>query len=411
MTTRTADRPATEGGVPVRDPVKRPWPSWPIFAEEEERALLRVVRSGHWWYVGGPECAAIERDFAQFQGVAHAVTCTNGTAALEIALRALKLEHGDEVIVPPYTFIATASSVLSVGAIPVFADIQPDTLNIDPVRIEEAITSRTRAIIAVHMAGRPADMDAICEVAGRHGLAVIEDAAQAHGASWRGRGAGSIGDLGCFSFQAGKNLNCGDGGMVVSDSGERADAAWSVMNVGRSRDGAWYEHNVLGSNFRMTEFQAAILRAQITRLPEQIDRRTANAAALTSMLTEADAVRLMAEDPRVTCHANHLFVFRLRLAQLAGRTSADFARAVTAEGVPVSTGYVPLYKEKLFRSAGAVCPSGRQIAYDQLSLPVCEEVCTDTIWLNQNFLLGSREDTEDIAAAIIKVAQAWSANA
>ncbi|MCS6775736.1 MAG: DegT/DnrJ/EryC1/StrS family aminotransferase [Chloroherpetonaceae bacterium] len=402
---------AIDGGVPVRDVAHRPWPRWPIYDETEAQALLQVLHSGKWWYVEGEQGKTFEQEFARFHDAQHGVACTNGSAALEIALRALGIGCGDEVIVPPYTFVATASSVLAVGATPVFVDIEEDTLNIDPDLIEAAITPRTRAVIPVHIAGRPANIDAVLEVARRHGLHVIEDAAQAHAAEWRGRKVGALGDMGTFSFQASKNLNAGEGGMVITNNEQMADAAWSVMNVGRVRSGKWYEHHVLGSNFRLTEFQAAILRAQLKRLPEQTARREASARHLRQMLAEIHGICLPSEDPRITRHAYHLFTFRYTPEAFGGRPLSDFLRALNAEGVPCSSGYVPLYREAVFvryaRRTGTWCQAGRPQDYPNLHLPVCEQVCSDTVWLQQYLLLGDTADMEDIATAIARIQGAW----
>ncbi|HLK55435.1 MAG TPA: DegT/DnrJ/EryC1/StrS family aminotransferase [Chthonomonadaceae bacterium] len=406
-----SDRPAIEGGIPVRDVARKPWPAWPIYDKAEERALLDVLHSNKWWYMEGAEGIAFEREFAAFHEAEHGVACTNGTAALEIALRAMGIGCGDEVIVPPYTFVATASAVLAVGATPIFVDIAGDTLNIDPARIEEAITPRTRALIPVHIAGRPADMDAVLAIAGKHGLKVIEDAAQAHAAEWKGRRVGAIGDIGTFSFQASKNLNAGEGGILISNDEELADAAWSVTHVGRVRSGRWYEHRVLGSNFRLTEFQSALLRVQLRRLPEQTARRAENAVGLRALLQEIPGIALPREDARITCHANHLFPFRYHKEAFGNRSLQELLAALLAEGVPCSSGYVPLYKEGMFARAaageGAWCRAGRRIPYPELSLPECEAVCADCVWLPQNILLGSASDREDIATAISKLQQAW----
>jgi dTDP-4-amino-4,6-dideoxygalactose transaminase len=411
MTAIRTETLAVDGGTPVRDTKQKPWPRWPVFDETEERALLEVLHSGEWWYVGGPNGVAFEQEFAAFQDAKYGVACTNGTAALEIALRALGVGCGDEVIVPPYTFVATASCVLSVSATPVFVDIDGDTLNLDPSLIEAAITPRTRAVIVVHMAGRPADMDGVLAVARKHNLFVIEDAAQAHAAAWRGTRVGALGDLGTFSFQASKNLNSGEGGILLSNNEQYADAAWSVMNVGRTRSGRWYEHSVLGSNFRITEFQAALLRAQMKRLPEQTARRNENAEVLRAQLADIPGIRLPAADPRITTHAYHIFTFRYESAAFGGKPLADFIRALNAEGVPSSAGYVPLYKEALFaRHAarqGSWCQAGRRIDYPNLSLPVCEQVCKDSVWMGQTMLLGTQADMDDIAAAIRKIQRAW----
>ncbi|MBM3495512.1 MAG: DegT/DnrJ/EryC1/StrS family aminotransferase [Armatimonadetes bacterium] len=400
---------ALDGGSPVR--TKR-WPDWPVFGEEEERLLVEVLRSGQWWSVGGRRVPEFEAGFAAMQDAEHAICVTNGTAAIEIALRALGIGCGDEVIVPPYTFIATASSVLAVGATPVFADIEPTSLNLDPAAAEAAITDRTKAIIPVHIAGCPADMDGILDVAARHGLAVIEDAAQAHAAEWKGRKVGALGDCGTFSFQASKNLNAGEGGAIVTNKEDVADKCWSVHNVGRTRAGKWYEHHVLGGNFRLTEWQAAILLAQMRRVPEQTERRTANARQLTTALGSIPGIRTLPPDARVTRHAYHLYVFRYDPSGFGGRSRNEFIRALGAEGVPAGAGYVPLYKEIVFQrksdGIGPWCKAGRDVQYRSVRCPVCEEVCEDAVWLFQTTLLADEADMADIATAVEKIRQAWS---
>ena len=412
MVVSGTEKLASEGGVPVREKEGKSWPRWPIYDEREERALLEVLHSNEWWYVGGTQGKLLEQEFAAFQDAKFGLACTNGTAALDIALRALGVGCGDEVIVPPYTFVATASAVLSVSATPVFVDIEGDTLNIDPTLIEAAITPRTRAIIAVHIAGRPADMDALLTIARKHNLFLIEDAAQAHAAAWKGTKVGALGDFGTFSLQASKNLNAGEGGLMVTNNEELAEAAWSVIHVGRVRSGRWYEHRVLGSNFRMTEFQAAIARVQLQRLPEQTALRTENATYLTSLLKDIPGIRLTSDDPRITCHAWHLFPFRYEPEGFGGKSYTEFIRALNGEGIPCSSGYVPLYKEALFaryaQRQGAWCQAGQAIDYPNLCLPVCEQVCQDTVWMQQNLLLSTKADMEDIATAIAKIQQAWS---
>jgi len=411
--TSTASRLAVDGGSSVRDVQTRPWPQWPVWDETEERALLDVLHSGQWWAVGGDRVPEFEEKFARFHDAKHAVAVTNGTAALEVVLRALGIGCGDEVIVPPYTFIATASSVLSASATPVFVDIEPDTLNIDPTKIEAAITPRTKAIIPVHIAGRPADMDGVIEVARKHGLRVIEDAAQAHAAEWKGRKVGAIGDVGTFSFQASKNLNAGEGGVIITNDDEVGDRVWSVHNVGRAKGGRWYEHPILGGNFRMTEWQAAILLAQMTRLPEQAVKRSESADYLNARLAHIPGITTLPCDPRVTRHAYHLFVFRYDPAKFGGRSREQFLEALNAEGVEASSGYVPLYKEIVFRNktagTGAWCQAGRRIDYAAYAdqCPVCEQVSEDAVWIMQHILLGTQRDMDDIADAVEKIQAAW----
>lgn len=401
---------ALNGGTKTRT---TPWHPWPIWDETEERAILEVLHSGQWWAIGGRKVPEFEEAFARFQQARFAIAVTNGTAALEVALRALGIGCGDEVIVPPYTFIATASSVLACSATPVFVDIEPVTLNMDPARIEEAITSRTKAIIPVHIAGCPADLDGIQEVARKHNLLLIEDAAQAHGAAWKGRRVGALGACGTFSFQASKNLNAGEGGALVTDDEVVADKLWSVHNVGRTKGGKWYEHHVLGGNFRMTEWQAAIMLAQMTRLEDQIRRRSENAAYLTRLLSGIPGIITCPPDRRVTTHAYHLYIFRYDPAGFGGRSREEFLQALNAEGVPCAAGYVPLYKEVIFQrktaNQGAWCQAARQInyaAYEE-KCPVCEQVCQDAVWIMQHLLLGPKEDMESIAEAVAKIQRAW----
>jgi dTDP-4-amino-4,6-dideoxygalactose transaminase len=396
---------AVDGGPKTKG---TPWPEWPVWGEPEERAIIDVLRSGQWWSVGGRKVTEFESAFARFQEAKHGIAVTNGTAALEVCLRALGIGCGDEVIVPPYTFIATASSVLAVGAMPVFVDIEPRTLNIDPSLIEPAVTPQTKAVIAVHIAGCPADMDGVMGITKKHNLYVIEDAAQAHAAEWKGRKVGAIGHLGTFSFQASKNLNAGEGGIVLSNDDDLADRVWSVHNVGRTKGGGWYEHPLLGGNFRMTEWQAAILLAQQERLPEQSRRRSQNAAYLTSLLERIPGITTLTQESRITNHAYHLYIFRYEPAAFGGRSRAEFIEALNAEGIPCSSGYVPLYKEKVFQQRAPCCPSARPIDYSAVHCPVCEQAARDAIWLPQTHLLADSDDMELIRNAVAKIQASWT---
>jgi len=345
---------------------------------------------------------AFEEEFARFQDAQYGICNVNGTASLEIALRAAGIAAGDEVIVPPYTFIATASSVLMVNAVPIFADIEPDTYNLDPKAAEAAITPRTRAIIVVHVGGCPVDLDAFTELARKHNLTLIEDCAHAHAASWRGRKVGAIGDMGTFSFQSSKNINAGEGGIILTNDKQLHERCWSIVNVGRIPDGAWYEHHVLGSNYRLTEFQGALLRAQLTRLPEQAARRMENARFLNAELGRIPGIRPMRLDERVTGHGYHLYLFRYNAAEFGGMPREEFIRTLSAEGIPCSPGYVPLYRTDLFRTQGTV--AGAQVDYTKVVCPVAERACTEeAVWFTQNMLLGTREEMQEIVDAIAKI--------
>lgn len=404
---------ALDGGSPVRT---TPFPAWPIYDEREERNLMQTLRSGRWG-IGGAQVAAFEQRFAAFQAARFGVCTPTGTLALQMALEALGVGPGDEVITTPYTFIATASAAIQRGATPIFVDIDLDTYNLDPARIEAAITPATKAIVPVHLAGRPADMDAILAVARRHGLRVLEDACQAWGAEWRGRRVGALGDLGCFSFQSSKNISAGEGGIVVTNDETLAELCWSLHNVGRVRQGAWYQHEIIGGNLRMSEWQAAVLLAQLERLPEHTARRAANARYLTEALSAVAGVTPLPFDARITGHAHHLFITRYDETAFGGRSRAEFVRALVAEGIETaSAGYTaPLNRNNAVRRAVAniTRQGGRQrpTAADGLpeleSCPNAEWAAQHTIWLAQNTLLGDRADMDSIVAAIAKIQRAW----
>jgi dTDP-4-amino-4,6-dideoxygalactose transaminase len=394
------------GGTPVRS---KPFPPWPVYGREDEQALLGVLHSGRWFLAD--RIAEFESKFAAFQEAQYGVGVSSGTTALQVALEAVGVRPGDEVIVPAYTFVATASSVVSCGGIPVFADVEPDTYNIDPASVAAAITDQTRAIIAVHIAGRPADLDAILDLARPRGIRVIEDACQAHAAAWKGRRVGAIGDMGTFSFQASKNLCAGEGGFVTTNDRQLYDRAWSIHNCGRVLQGAWYEHPLIGSNYRMSEFHAALLLSQMRNLEEQTATRSRNAAALSRLVAQIDGIRPLAADDRVTVHANHLFVLRYDSQAFDGAPRDRFIAALQAEGMPCSSGYRPLYLEKAFNATFAERPYrsayfGGQPDYSKVSCPVTERICAqESVWLPQSMLLGSATDTEEIAAAVRKISE------
>jgi len=399
---------AIHGGKRVRT---APWPAWPMFDQREIDAVTEVIKSGKWGCNTGTQVRDFQKEFAEFCGAKHCICLTNGTAALEVALRAVGVRAGDEVIVPAYTFVATASCALMANAIPVFVDIQPGTYNMDPEAVRRAITERTKAIVPVHLGGRPADMDAIMAIAERHKLKVVEDCAQAHAAEWKGRKVGTLGHAGAFSFQASKNINSGEGGCILTNDDEVMRGCYSLVNLGRVIGGEWYQHDHFGSNFRMTEFQAAILRVQLTRLPEQAALRERNAAYLDEQLSKIDGVRPMGPDPRITRNAYHGYIFRYDARQFNGAPKAKFLQAVGAEGVPLAGLYgKPLYKEKLFQdlmlpaSPLAHLFHGHGIDYASLHLPVVERISVEeSIWVGQRLLLGTKEDMDDIVAAIAKV--------
>lgn len=390
---------AINGGTPVRTEA---FPQWPVFDEKEEKALLSVLRSLKWGTFG-PEVERFESSFASYIGTARSLAVCSGTASLEIILRALGIGAGDEVIIPPYTFAATMTAVLICGAVPVFADIDPDTCNIDIGSVEGVIGDKTRAVIPVHFAGLPVDMDRLTEICAKNSLHIIEDAAQAHGSAWRGRRVGGIGTIGSFSFQLTKNISSGEGGAIVSDDTDLIERCWSVHNCGRVREDLWYMHHHLSGNYRMTDFQAAILSVQLERLEDQIDLREKNAALLSEKLSRIPGISLTRMDPGVSRHTRHLFVFMFEEKEFGGISRRRFVEALNAEGIPAIEGYEPLYRQPIFRDG----PVSRFISdperYEKLSLPGTEKTVREALWLPQYTLLGGERELEDIALAVKKI--------
>ena len=305
---------AIKGGAPVRT---AGWPAWPVVDESDEAAVLGVLRSGKWWY--GEKVKEFEEKFAAFQDAAYGVTCTSGTSALKLGLLAVGVGAGDEVIVPPYTFVATAAAPLLVNAVPVFADVELETTNLDPQAVEAAITPRTKAIMPVHFAGLPADMEALGAIAKRHNLAIVEDACHAWGTKWNGKGAGALGDCGGFSFQMSKNLTAGEGGILLSDSEEIAERARSYSSFGRMAGKGFYEHYLLGDNYRMTELQAALLLSQMTRLEAQTAVRHERATLLNRELEAVPGLALTRDDGRARPRSWHLYMVRFETERWGGR--------------------------------------------------------------------------------------------
>ncbi|MGB2715453.1 MAG: DegT/DnrJ/EryC1/StrS family aminotransferase [Vicinamibacterales bacterium] len=391
------------GGPRVRS---RPFPEWPIFSEAEEARLLRTLRSGQWGRLDGAEVEEFERRFAAIHGCARAIAVVNGTVALRVALLAAGIRAEDEVIVPPYTFVSTASAVVEANAVPVFADVDLKTFNLDPAAVASAVTPRTRAIIAVHFAGQPADMQALASIAKERKLVLLEDAAHAHGASYRGKPAGSLGDLATFSFQSSKNLTSGEGGIITTNDAQLADACRSIHNCGRVPDGVWYEHHVVSGNYRLGEFQGAVLNGQLDRLEEQTRRRDANGQHLAGRICALPGLHPQARPAECTRHSYHLFMLRLDPAAFGAPRDA-VVKALDAEGIPCSGGYgfslpnQPLFRHKAFGPylSGAVA----RLDYTKTRCPASDLLCEQAIWLGQNLFLGSRDDMEEIARAFEKV--------
>lgn len=409
---------AIAGGQPV---VKCLRVKWPQINQTEERLIMEVVKSRKWFmHSYRPETLSkvgrFEKQFARFLNVKKCVAVNSGSSALEICVSALGIGPGDEVITTPYTFFATVSCILNHYAFPVFVDIDPETYQIDSKKIEAAITKRTKAIIPVHFAGNMPDMNSIMKIAKKYKLKVIEDAAQAHGSSYKdGRNAGSIGDMGIFSFQQSKNLTSGEGGIITTNDDDLADLAWSLRDYGRLKDVAagWHQHYILGWNLRMSEFHAAILIAQLKRLRKQTEKRMKNYKYLTELLYDLPGIKLMKLNPEQKNFAHHLIVFRYIEEQWKNIPLETFLRALSAEGVPGNTGYpVPLYRQPVFKNLDFSSPSpfmkGRKspIDYNRFT-QICQNAecaCAGrTFWLPGILLLENRKNIEAIADAFWKL--------
>lgn len=381
--------------------------AWPIFDDTDINCVAEVVRSGKW---GNPDCggavADFEKEFAAYCGTKHALLCVNGSVALRLALIACGVKPGDEVIVPPYTFIATASIVIESNCVPVFVDIDPETYNLDASKIEAAITPRTKAIIPVHFAGQACDMDRILEIAKKHNLRVIEDACHGHGAEYKGKKLGSIGDAGCFSFQSSKNLTSGEGGLVVTNDDKLYLMMNSLRNVGRVEGGAWYEHHNAGCNYRITQLQAVLLSSQLKRLEEQTLVRHENGTYLNKLLSEIEGITPLTRGLGETVHSYHIYIFKYDKSKFNGLSKVEFSKMLAAEGVPCFMGYPqPLYKQPLFQNKNFMCYAiPEEVDYSKVVCPVTEKACyEEAVWIMQHAMLSTKADMDLFAAAILKI--------
>ena len=361
-------------------------PSWPQADEREAELVRQVLESGQW---GGfhPFVAQFEQSFATYQHSRFGISACNGTLTLEAALSVLGIGTGDEVIIPAISFVSTATAVSRVGATPVFVDIDQDSFNIDPRRAAEAISPRTKAIIAVHFGGTMCDVVALAELCRDHGLHLLEDAAHAHGSEWQGKRAGSFGVAGSFSFQNGKVLSSGEGGMLVSSDEDFAERARSLANCGRVIGRNFYEHHHLGTNLRLTAFQAAILIAQFERLPQQITTRMANAAVLRRELGEDSGLEWQAEPLQMTQNCLYLLVGRVR----QGEFRDDLCNRLQEAGVPCAAFYPhTLYQNELYRRGGCRV----------MACPVAEASVKNAFWLPHRVLLAKTAVVLEVAGLI-----------
>jgi len=402
------DKLAILGGEPYR---KTPFPAWPIIGEEELATVTEVLRRGKLSSEGGEEVPKLEEEFAKAMGVDYAVAVTSGTAALDVAVAALGIGPGDEVVTPAYSFISSATCILQSCGLPVFADVELETRCIAPDSLRGAITDRTKAVIPVHFAGHPADMDAVMELAERRGLRVIEDCAQAHLAELHGRKVGSIGDLGCFSFYQSKNMAAGEGGMITTNDRALAEACDSLRRHGRMRDKPWYAHYRLGWNYRMPELIAAVCRAQLRRLPAITEQRRRGAEYLSRRLEGLEGVKppVAAWDVK---HVYHLYCLSYEPWKV-GVSKDRFVKALAAEGIPITEGYVtPLYENPIFQdreARGRTCAFscshvGRRVEYPKGLCPNAERLCYEAgPWLRGSILHAAEKDLDGVPGALQRV--------
>lgn len=393
---------AVNGGTPLRT---KAWPSWPQHGDHEREYLLRVLDSGNWGGFPSPNVMAGEfaEKFAAHHGAKYGICTTGGTTALEVALKAVGLEQGDEVLVPALTFYATAFAALIQGFVPVFVDVDQDTWCIDAGEIERHITPRTRAILPVHLGSRMADMDRIMEIARRRNLRVIEDCAHMHGAFWNGRGAGSIGDIGCFSFQSSKLMTCGEGGLIVTSDEALEERCHAYVNSGRVKtsDRTAAEGTMLGWNYRITEWQAAVLLAQLERLPEQVALRDRNVAHFEKRIASIEGVSALRRDDRQDTKSGYGVVLRYDETAWRNVPRDRFAWALHKEGMLLHAAfYEPVYKSKLFAwKDGPVA-----VDYSATHCPIAEQAAyKEMIWLPHEVFLGEESDIDDFCDGIEKL--------
>ena len=393
------------GGEKVRS---EPYPSWPVWDDRDIAAVTEVVKSGNWggFPYPGPQSAVFARRFAELQGGGYPVLMANGTITMEVALRAADIGWGDEVIIPALTFQATAAAPMAAGAIPVLADVDPGNYCIDPKAVEAAISSHTRAIISVHLGAHMADMDALMEIAEQHNLTVIEDCAHAHGAQWRGRGAGTIGHFGSFSLQSSKILTTGEGGVLLCRTQELAQKAASIVNCGRPADPEQKQYT-MGANFRMAELQAALGNVAIERFPEQVRQRAEMLGYLEESLSEVPGVRLLRRDPRQTTRSFYRFIFAID-PQVFKVTNRVVAAVLQAEGIPSEDGYSPMHRYDLFQPglSRLPVPSAYPVYFDysKKSFPEAERAGErEGVWLDECVFRAGRKGIDDVITSLKKI--------
>jgi dTDP-4-amino-4,6-dideoxygalactose transaminase len=397
---------AINGGTPVRG---TPYPAWPAPDDEYVAAVTDVVRSGAWggWPEPGLKGAGFEEVFAAYQGAAHGILMMNGTVTMEVACKALDIGWGDEVIIPALTFAATAYAPMAAGALPVMVDVTPGTWTLDPDLAEAAITDRTKAIMPVHLGHQMADMDRIMEIAQKHGLAVIEDCAHAHGQQWKGQGAGCIGDFGSFSHQSSKILTSGEGGTLLTSDEALARRAHSLIDCGRAKDPEEKEYT-LGANYRLSELNAALLVVAMRKFPAQQAERAVTGKAFEAMAAQIPGVRVMPHDERITRWSFYNYVLAIEPDRFGGATNEVVCAAMEAEGIPAEVQYPSMNRYELFQPSLSRLPVAVEYAErldpSRMSFPVAEAAGQrESVYFMENVFRDGTQGIEDAAEALAKI--------
>ncbi len=400
---------AVNGGEKVRT---AGWPAWPVWDQTAEADVIAMLRSGKWWRGNGDYVAEFEKKYAGLMGTKRCLATASGTTALLVALHVLGVDAGDEVLVSPFTFIATYNVIFMSKALPVFVDTNPETFLIETSKIEERITERTSAILPVHIYGLPVDMDKINAVARKHNLKVVEDACQAWLGEYKGKKLGTLGDLGCFSFQNSKNLPTGEGGAVVGNNDEIMDRCHAFHNCGRPFGSVQRtsDYPIRGSNRRMQQIQAITLMSQMNRIGKDAEIRLENAIYLDKKLAEIPGIvpaKLVAENSR---SAYHFYPFRFISEKFGNVSRSKFIEALHAEGIPCSPGYGQQNKDGLIEEALNSKGYKRLFSEQRLNqwrdenvLPGNDQLAREAVTFTQNILLGTKSDMDDIVNAITKI--------
>jgi dTDP-4-amino-4,6-dideoxygalactose transaminase len=408
---RVTSKPAILGGSAIRS---KEWLSWPVWDPSAETSMLELLRSGDWYRGDGNKCKEFEAEYAKLIGAKRVIATASGSTALIAALHTMGVDAGDEVIVSPYTFIATYNVVFNQKALPVFADTDPETFLINPEKIEEKINERTRAILPVHIFGLPADMNRILAIAEKHKLAVVEDACQAWLAEYDGKMCGTLGDLGCFSFQNSKHIPSGEGGAVAGNTDELMDRCFSYHNCGRPHGKSMAgmpDYIIRGSNKRMTEIQAGLLLSQMKRARQDADKRLENALYLDAKLKEIPGIVPYKLADGATRSSYHFYPFRFLEEEFDGMTRDRFRAALRAEGIPSYGGYGKQYFDGLIEEAITSRGYTRLFSEQRLkryreelhTLPDTDRLTDQAVMLFQNMLLAEKRDMDDIIQAIEKI--------